>query len=395
MLPTALSSDACSLRADRDRLALVVELHHDARGALVRRAFYPAVIRSRAHLSYGDAEAVMAGRRSHPLAEMLCALDALAERLARRRRTDGALQLGLSGARICFDEDGRPIDVVRESQGIAHRAVEEAMLASNRAVANLLVAEDLPALYRNHDAPAPEGLAVLQRVLARFGLHEGRVPLDAAALATALERTPESLVPVVHPLVLRALRQARYSDACRGHFALAFNAYLHFTSPIRRYPDLVVHRVLKAVLASQPVQLDRVRARRTAARCSYRERLAERAERELLSLKKCVFLAQHVGEEQDGRVTGVARHGIYVTLDRWPIEGLVHVSRLPEYVSLDDDGLSLQAEGSRRRYALGDRLQVVVAAVDPIRLRIDLEIRRVLEVSPLFRKRGRPGEPSP
>jgi ribonuclease R len=149
----------------------------------------------------------------------------------------------------------------------------------------------------------------------------------------------------------------------------------------------VVHRVLRQVLAGAEVRLDAARAARVAARCSFRERLAERAERELVDLGKCTFLARHVGAELEGCVTGVARHGLYVGLDRWPIEGLVHVSRLPEYVSLDADGLSLVAEDSRRRYALGDRLRIRIAAVDPVRARIDLDIQELLEPSPLFGRR--------
>jgi ribonuclease R len=382
MLPPALSSDACSLREGRDRLALVVELVYDDRGERLRRGFYPAVIRSRAQIPYEQAEAVMRGEAEHPQAAMLRALDALAATLSERRHRAGALSLDLPESTVRFDAAGHPVDVLRARQGIAHRAVEESMLAANRAVAAQLVASRLTAIYRNHDPPAPDDLARLESVLRRFGLHEGG-ELDGPALSAALDRTPEELARVVHPIALRAMRQARYGDVCRGHYALAADSYLHFTSPIRRYPDLVVHRALKARLAGEAPRLDPMRARRMAARCSFRERLAERAERELVDLKKCAFLAGHVGEELDGSVTGVARHGLYVTLDRWPIEGLVHVSSLPEFVSLDAEELSLVAEGSRRRYTLGDRLRVAVAAVDPIRARIDFEIRRVLEVSPL------------
>jgi ribonuclease R len=386
MLPPALSGDACSLRPDRDRLALVAEIVFDGAGARQRESFYPAVIRSRAHLPYERAAAVMAGEAEHPLGEALRRLDALAQRLAARRKAAGALALDMPEAKLLLDADGHVSDVVTAGQSIAHRAVEEAMLAANRAVARLLRRAEVPAIYRNHDAPAPDDAEALQRVLVRFGLHDS-APLSPRSLALAVRRTPEALARVVHPIVLRAMRQARYGAECRGHFALATDAYLHFTSPIRRYPDLVVHRVLKALLQGDPDPLDTSHAERIAARCSFRERLAERAEREVVLLGKCAFLASHVGEVHEGWVTGVARHGLYVTLDRWPVEGLVHVSRLPDFVTLDEDELSLVTEGARRRYALGDRLRVVIAAVDVVRARIDLEIQRVLEPSPLFPRR--------
>jgi ribonuclease R len=392
MLPAALSSDACSLLPDRDRLALVAELDFDAGGAVCARSVFPAAIRSRAKLSYEQAATAIADRAAHPLAVMLAQLDALSSVLARCRRESGALALDLPAAALRLGPGGRAVDVVRETHGAAHRAVEEAMLATNQAVARILIAAGAPAVFRNHEAPLPGDAELLERVLARFGLHDPGRALDARALSAALERTrgDPTLTRVLHGIALRAMRQARYGGECRGHFALASDAYLHFTSPIRRYPDLVVHRVLRSVLAGDRLRLDAEHAGRIAARCSFRERLAERAERELVDLGKCAFLAQHVGAELSGCVTGVARHGVYVGLDRWPIEGLVHVSRLPELVSLDDDGLSLVGERSGRRYALGDRLRIRVAAVDPVRARIDLEISSLLEASPLFARARRP-----
>ncbi|MGH0032117.1 MAG: ribonuclease R family protein [Myxococcota bacterium] len=388
MLPPALSSDACSLRPETDRLAMVAELVFDAEGRRLREGCYPAVVRSRAHLPYDRAAAVMAGEADHPLAADLQRLDRLAERLCRRRAASGALALDLGEGGLELDAEGRVAAVVERRQGVAHRAVEESMLAANGAVARLLREARTPAVYRNHEAPAPDDADALQRVLVRLGLH-GPAPISVRSLAAAVRETPEELTPVVHPIVLRAMRQARYGAECAGHFALATDAYLHFTSPIRRYPDLVVHRALKALLAGGDDPYDAVRVQRIAARCSFRERLAERAERERVLLGKCAFLTAHVGEEHEGTITGVARHGAYVGLDPWPIEGLVHVSRLPDFVSLDEDELSLVADGSRRRYALGDRLLVRIAAVDVVKARIDLEIVRVLEPSPLFGRRNR------
>ena len=390
MLPAALSSDACSLRPERDRLALVAELDFDEDARLTRRSFYPAVVRSHARLDYGEAAQIMTGESAHAQAEMLLRFATLARKLSQRRLERGALDLDLPEAGIELDAQGRPVDVFRRARTPAHRAVEEAMLAANRAVAELLKESRVPGPFRNHEPPAPEDSEALTQQLEAFGLLEGSGALTPKRLSRAVARVDEVGARVVHPLVLRAMRQARYGAESRGHFALAFESYLHFTSPIRRYPDLVVHRALKACLAGQPPSLDAGESARVSARCCYRERLAERAERELLDLKKCGFLRAHVGEELNGSVTGVARHGLYVTFDRWPIEGLVHVSTLPEFVELDESGLALIAEGSRQRYALGERLQVVLAAVDLVKGRIDLEIRRRLEASPLRAPPARP-----
>jgi len=378
MLPERLSGDVCSLRPDVDRAVLVVELEIDGAGRVTRRTGYPGVIRSRARLCYEDAARAMERADAvHPQAQMLRDLAEAARRLGARRRAAGSIDFELPEAAIVLDARGRPVDVRRAERTQAHRAIEEAMLAANRAVAELLVDADVAAIHRAHDAPAPADAEALGELLAGFGLIDAPLgaeltPRDVAhALARARGHPAEQFV---HAAVLRCMRQARYAAESRGHFALAFDHYLHFTSPIRRYADLVVHRVFMALLAGAPPRLSRETARRIAERISYRERLAIEAEREMLDLKKCAFMADHVGEIHAGQVTGVAQHGLYVTLDAWFVEGLVHVSTLKEYVVLDERGWALVAERSGRRYALSDRVEVRVAKVDRIAARIDFEL---------------------
>jgi ribonuclease R len=384
MLPERLSSTVCSLLPGVDRLVLVAELDVDAGGRVGHRAFYPAVIRSRARLSYDEAALSMqrdAGARARLGAEVAQQLDALAAvtaGLSRRRFANGSLDFDLPTAEIVLSPEGMPIGVVEAPRTPAHRAIEEAMLAANREVAELLFAAAAPALYRNHEPPAPEDAEALARLLQRLGLLEGGADAEltprrlSRALARIEGRPQETLV---HRTVLRRMRQARYGARSRGHFALGFRHYVHFTSPIRRYSDLVTHRVLKLVLGeSAGTRVASGGLDAIANRISFAERVAEAAEREMIDIKKCVFMAGRVGDVFDGSVTGVARHGLYVTLDGTFVEGLLHVSELGRGLWYDEEAMALVARRSGRGHRLGDRLRVRLVAVDPVRTRIDLAL---------------------
>jgi len=385
MLPERLSSQVCSLRPDEDRLAMVAELDVDAGGRVGHRAFYPAVIRSRARLVYEDAARAMANepeaRRAlgREVGEQLDALALVTGALAAHRFAAGSLDFDLPTAEIVLSPAGMPIDVVHAPRTPAHRAIEEAMLAANRAVAELLWTAGVPVIYRNHEAPAEDDAEALRALLGRLGLapREGG-PLSPRRLAQALARAagrPEERL--VHLTVLRRMRQARYGARSRGHYALGFRHYLHFTSPIRRYADLVAHRVLKAALGDAegaPPDVERLHA--VAARLSFLERVAEAADREMIEIKKCVFMAPRVGEVFDGLVTGVARHGLYVRLEGAFVEGLVHVSALGERARFDEATLSLVAPRSGRRWRLADALRVRLVAADPVDARIELALEQ-------------------
>jgi ribonuclease R len=387
MLPERLSGDMCSLRPDVDRLVLAVEMEFDTRGEPGRTRFHRSVIRSRARLTYEQAAAAIEqGDDSVPEATMLRELAKLARTLGERRRAAGSLDFELPTAAFVLDERGFPIDASPAARNEAHRAIEEAMLAANRAVAEWLVEHGVEAVHRIHEPPAPPDLERLTTELTALGLFEGGATdaLSARELARALERAVGSPAERwIHQLALRSMRRARYSARSVPHYALGFEHYLHFTSPIRRYPDLAVHRALTAALAGDPPALTRARAEAIAVRSSYRERVAALAEREMDRIKACVLLRDHVGERHEGTVTGLARHGLYVTLDAWWVEGLVHVSRLPDYSELSEDGRALVS--GRARYELGDRVAVTIAAADPVTARIDFELE-------LRRRRGRSAE---
>jgi len=383
MLPERLSSELCSLRPGVDRLAFAVELPVDRGGRIGRGAFHPALIRSRARLAYGEAALAMQGGDSAlpvALGEGLRRLGDLAGALRRRRLAAGSIDLDLPSAEIVLDPEGRPVELREAPRTAAHRAVEEAMLAANRTVAVALVSAGVRSIFRNHEAPLEKDLEDLRELFGGLGLFRGAPAElgDAKRLAGLLERArgrPEERL--VNQTVLRSLRQARYGDASLGHFALGFEHYLHFTSPIRRYADLVVHRALRALLAAAPGRSAAARPDplgRIAERVSWRERLAMEAEREMVDLKQCAFMAERVGREYGGSVSGVAPHGLYVTLDGIFVDGLVHVSRLPGAFAFDERSRSLVARRGSRRFRLGDPLRVRVARVDRVKARIDFEL---------------------
>jgi ribonuclease R len=397
MLPEALSNDLCSLRAGEDRLAQVVRLDVDATGQPRAATFYDAVIRSAARLTYTEVGAALAERDPAVRARLGALLEPLehAERLAAvllaRRRSRGAIDFDLPEAEILLDLRGRPEQIVRAERTIAHRLIEECMLAANEAVARELARRGVPAIHRVHEPPDPVRIHDLGRFLEGFGLRLrvdlGRVtPAAFQAVLDAVTGRPEARL--VHTVLLRAMQQARYAAQPLGHFGLATDDYLHFTSPIRRYPDLVVHRLLRLARTGRgqaPPDLAAI-----AEESSRRERVAVDAEREIVQLKKVQYMQGRVGEEFDGVVSGVTRFGMFVELTAVFVEGLVHVRDLP------DDGWEhdethhlLRGRRTRRTFRVGDSLRVRVAGASVPRRQIDFVPADLEETRPAWRRRGR------
>jgi ribonuclease R len=398
MLPHALSSDVCSLVEDQDRLTQSVVVDLDAQGRVLKTAFHDGVIRSAARLSYEEAQAIVDGdayarARFAPLVPSLLAMDALAKLMRARRYDRGSLDFDLPEPKLVLDEAGEMTGIVRHERLDSMRLIEEFMLAANEAVAGALHRAGAGALYRIHEQPDPERVEEFVELVASLGY---RVPGDLAAvrpedfqrILRQIEGKPEE--KLVSYLLLRTMKLARYHEESLGHFGLATDMYAHFTSPIRRYPDLVVHRALRALRRGLDPGREawlREKLPEMGLHLSERERRAAEAERELVEWKKVRFMAGRLGERFSGYVTGVQAFGLFVELEEIYVQGLVHVSSMTDdYYRLDEKAHLLKGENTRTTYRLGDRVEVQVARVDLERRQIDFVLVDVIE-----RHRARPG----
>jgi ribonuclease R len=387
MLPGRLSHDICCLQPEVDRLTLSVCIELTADGRTVRYEIAETVIRSQARLTYTRVAEYLEGNPraldgwNPAIGAVLERLDHLASILRQQRLEAGSLDFDLPEADIVLDTEGKIDAIVRAEHTRAHMLIEECMLLANRTVAAHLARLDVPALFRVHEPPSPEKLAPFGAFVRTFGYtlpNTGR--LQPGALQTLLEAakgTPEATF--INHLLLRSLPRAHYSVDNSGHFGLACTHYTHFTSPIRRYPDLIVHRLLRDSAAPGGMSA----ARREfwagalpdiAASTSTSERLADEAERAVENLKKVEFMLDKLGEEYDGVITGVTQFGLFVELDDLFVEGLVHMRWLPDYFLFDPERFCLVGQHTGPRYRLGDRVRVRVDNVSLARQQIDLSM---------------------
>jgi len=369
MLPEKLSNGLCSLNPEVDRLAMVCEMAVSARGVVEQFEFFPAVIRSHARLTYTQVWAALSqGRASAPLAT----LHDCYQSLARERLRRGAIDFDTLETRMEFDARGKIRRIVPEPRTDAHRLIEECMLAANVCAGAFLTERAHPVLYRVHDVPAPEKVSALRDFLGELGIQLGGGtrprPKDYALLLERIRTRPD--FGLLQTILLRSLRQAVYSPANVGHFGLAFDAYVHFTSPIRRYPDLLVHRAIRAALEGR--RYESVDWEALGRHCSETERRADDASRDVESWLKCHYMQEHVGGTFAGRITGVTAFGLFVTLDAYFVDGLVHISELGrDYYRFDAARHVLLGERTGRRYRLADRMSVRIVRVDLDNRRID------------------------
>ena len=391
MLPETLSNDLCSLRPGVERLVQSVVIDFDARGERRKVRMADGVIRSAARLTYSQVSQVLAGGREvgvpARVVPMLQVADALRERLERQRQKRGSLDFDLPVPTVLLDVDGAVTGMTIEARNSAHRMIEEFMIAANEAVADYFVSRKRHALFRIHDVPEEDRVARLRETIHSLGMRNVKLPAepsprDLREVLDLCQGRPEA--PVVAQMTLRSMKQARYSIDPGLHFGLATETYCHFTSPIRRYPDLINHRLLRNLRhrrkepAVEPLE-------RMAVECGHLERDAEAAERELLNWKQVAYIADHVGQRFEGVITGVVDFGLFVRLEESHVEGLIRTDELGPGTWVCDDRLQTLSADDGRRFGLGGRLQVKILSVDRYRNRVTMG----LGVAPRRRRRRR------
>ena len=384
MLPEILSNGLCSLNPKVDRLCMVCDMQLDKNGVLKGYEFYPAVMYSHARLTYNKVASMLIDadpelcREYAEVLPHLHNLYQLYKQLRQRRSKRGAIDFDTTETRIVFGADRKIEEIVPMVRNDAHKLIEECMIIANVATARFLLENKVPALYRIHEGPKPEKLEALREFLGEFGfkLGGGDSP-DGKHFAKLLEQIAERPdAHLIQTVMLRSLRQAVYTPDNVGHFGLAFDAYAHFTSPIRRYPDLLVHRAIRHVLGKKKgglLQRKKGKAFRydysdmetLGEHCSQTERRADEATRDAVDWLKCEFMLDKVGEEYNGTISSVTSFGLFVELDGVFVEGLVHVTSLEnDYYHFDPSHHRLIGERQRQMFRLGDRVRIKVARVD-------------------------------
>ncbi len=389
MLPEALSNGICSLNPNEDRLTKTAAIEFTAKGEVIRNRFFNSVIRSHARMTYTDVRRILVDKdtecqeRYRNLLDEFNLMEELALLIYEQRRRRGNLDFDLPEAEIILDLQGLPEDIVRAERNVAHRIIEEFMIAANEAVARHLTEKDFPTLYRVHEGPDQQALEALAPFLLSLGYRlpqkkETIAPLELQKLLESARGKPEERV--INRVLLRSMKQAIYQPENIGHFGLASTCYTHFTSPIRRYPDLIVHRMLDRVLRGEKLKPnereDLLRyLQESGKHTSERERHAMDAEREMIALKKAQFMMNKLGEEFPGFINTLVSFGFFVELDNFFIEGLVRLASLT-----DDDYDYYEKEyvikGRRhgKQFRLGDNVRVKVVRINAFRSEIDFEL---------------------
>jgi ribonuclease R len=420
MLPEKLSNGLCSLNPEVERLCMVCDMLITEDGEVDAYQFYPAVMWSHARFTYTEVAAILGNTRGPEATKRkdrvddLLNLHGVFQALLKSRQKRGAVDFETTETQIVCDENGRIEKIIPRTRNVAHRVIEEAMLAANVCSADFIAQSKHPGLFRVHEGPTPEKKEILRNYLKATGLgmtiSDDPKPGEFQAIAVATKDRPDA--QQIHSMLLRSMQQAIYTPINSGHFGLAFDAYTHFTSPIRRYPDLLVHRVIKAILEKARYQLPTLpvpgeahaklarrlekgltskvkdpteKPRKASAEgmaweaaglhCSANERRADEASRDVEAWLKCKYMREHLGEEYGGVVTSATSFGLFVTLDSMYVEGLVHITELGgEYFRFDEMRQELRGERTGTRYAIGTRVRIQVSRVDLDGRKIDFRL---------------------
>ncbi|WP_029700984.1 ribonuclease R [Lacrimispora indolis] len=384
MLPHKLSNGICSLNQGEDRLALSCIMDIDGNGNVMGHRIAETVINVDRRMTYTAVNAIVTDHYEAVMKEyeefipMFEQMKELAGILREKRKKRGSIDFDFPETKVILDERGKPLEIKPYERNAATKIIEDFMLMANETVAEDYFWQEIPFLYRTHDNPDPEKMKSLATLINNFGysirFHNGEVyPKEVQKLLANAEDTPEEAL--ISRLALRSMKQAKYTVANTGHFGLAAKYYTHFTSPIRRYPDLQIHRIIKENLRAGLTEkrishYDKI-LQQVSVQSSVTERRADEAERETIKLKKCEYMERHIGEEFDGVISGVTNWGLYVELPN-TVEGLIHVNQLQDdYYRFDEEHYELVGEMTRKTYKLGQPIRVIVAGTDKLLRTID------------------------
>jgi ribonuclease R len=386
MLPEVLSNDLCSLNPNEEKLAFSAVFKMNTNGDVLDRWFGKTVIKSKKRFSYEEAQAVL-DADSGPFVTELKWLNDMAKKMAKRKKEAGAIEFEKDEIKFELDKDGRPIRIIKKSRMDTHKLVEEFMLLANREVAKYIFEQNknfggnnIGLMYRVHDVPNPERIADLTIFLKALGYNlpvdeDGEVTAQNinALLAQVTGKPEETLIKTA---TVRTMSKAIYSPKNTGHFGLAFDYYTHFTSPIRRYPDLLVHRIVFSYLhGKQLEQKELQHLESSAIRSSQREISAAEAERESIKYKQAEFMQDHIGESFAGIISGVTKWGLYVVLNDTLSEGMIHISKLGnDFFNFDEKKYAIVGERTGKRYTLGDAIRIKIEKIDLDKKAIDMVI---------------------
>ena len=395
MLPENISNGLCSLMPNVPRLALVADMNFDFTGLMTDSKFYEGVIQSKARVTYGQAQELIDGavmpQLDHVKENIFKCAD-LAKVLMAKRFKEGSLDLEVPETELVIDGTGTPVDVIKSERLFAHRLIEELMLAANVAVAKFLASKEIPSFYRVHEEPDAQKIANLQKYMENLGYRQqlggGKLQKRLTRALQEFDGKPEA--QIIHILTLRSMSQAKYTMNNLGHFGLGFDFYTHFTSPIRRYPDLIVHRLIKnQIMPNSQYRLMKEEDLSTAGTwLSATEQRSAKAERQIQAIKKARFMKKLLGDSFDGLISSITKFGAFVLLREFNIDGLIRLDDLgKEKFEFDEENLTLTAKRSGLTYKMGDVVRVTVAMVD-----VDQgQINFVLEKDATAEKRAQPG----